>query len=228
MGVADEVVERMRALDVCTLADALDASGIDGAVPGLRPMWEGAVVVGRAVTTRLAVGPPPPAAPPVHLGSRAIEAARPGDVIVVDNSGRTDMGSWGGLLCAAALAVGVGGVVTDGACRDVDEAREAGFPVFARAAAVRTARGRVHEVACGEPVDLAGVLVRPGDIVAADGSGVVVIPAEMAMTVADVGESIAGRERVMLADLRSGVPVTVVLGASYEGMLQEPNGTESG
>jgi 4-hydroxy-4-methyl-2-oxoglutarate aldolase len=219
--VPPDVVTRLTRLDVCCLSDAMDALGLpSGVVDGLRPVWEGAKLTGRAVTARLALGPPPPGTPPVHLGARAIEAAGAGDVIVIDNGGREAMGSWGGLLSSAAALRNVAGVVTDGCCRDVDEARELGFAVFARAGAVRTARGRVHEESCGTPVSLGGVTVNPGDVVAADGSGVVVIPAGRAGAVAERAGQIAHREAGMLASLRGGTPVSEVLGASYEHLLR--------
>lgn len=219
--VAAAVVERLARLDVCCISDAMDALGIrNGVVSGLRPVWEGARLTGRAVTTKLAAGPPPVGAPPVHLGARAIEAAGPGDVIVIDNAGRDTMGSWGGLLCSAAALRGIAGVVTDGACRDVDEARELRFAVFAKTGAAQTARGRVHEESCGTLVTLAGITVNPGDVVAADGSGVLVIPADDADRVARRAEDIARREAAMLASLRSGAAVSEVLGASYEHLLR--------
>jgi 4-hydroxy-4-methyl-2-oxoglutarate aldolase len=216
----DDLVARLAPLDVCCVSDALDALGIDGVVDGLTPVWEGAKVVGRAVTTKLSPGPAPAGSAPVHLGARAIEAARPGEVIVVDNGGRDTMGSWGGLLALAASLAGVAGVVTDGACRDVDEARDMSFPVFARGGAVRTARARIHEESCGEPVSLAGVPVSPGDIVMADGSGVVVLPAADAERVVERAEQIARREQAMQAKLHAGEAVSAVLGASYEDMLK--------
>lgn len=215
-----DAVQRLRRLDVCCLSDALDALGIEAVVDGLHPVWEGATVVGRAVTTRLAAGPAPAGAPAVHLGARAIEAAGPDDVIVIDNGGRDTMGSWGGLLSTAAQLAGVAGVVTDGACRDVDEARQLGFAVFARATAVRTARGRAHEVECGGTVELAGRTVRPGDLVAADGTGVVVIAAADVARVLEKAELIARRESAMQQSLKAGRPVSEVLGASYENLLR--------
>lgn len=213
------LVHRLRSLDVCAVSDALDSSGIDGYVSPLMPLWEGARVVGTAVTTKLEAGPPSPESPTVHLGARAIEAARPGDVIVVDNGGRDTMGSWGGLLSLAASLNGVAGVIIDGACRDVDEAREMAFPVFARRPVAPTARGRVHETSCNQPIHLAGIPVRPSDIVMADGSGVVVVPAERAAEVVARAEQIARREQAMQARLRDGDAVSDVLGASYEHML---------
>jgi 4-hydroxy-4-methyl-2-oxoglutarate aldolase len=217
--VAD-LVARLGPLDVCCVSDALDALGIVGVVDGLTPVWEGAKVVGRAVTTKLAAGPAPAGSPPVHLGAQAIEASQPGDVIVVDNEGRDSMGSWGGLLALAASLRGVAGVILDGACRDVDEARELHFPAFARGGAVRTARARIHEESCGEPVSLGGIPVHPGDIVMADGSGVVVLPAAEAPRVVERAEQIARREQAMQTRLHAGDSVTAVLGASYEDMLK--------
>lgn len=216
----DRQVARLSALDVCCVSDALDALGFDGYIESLIPMWEGSRLVGRAVTVRLAEGPTPAGAAPVHLGARAIERSRRGDVIVVDNHGRDTMGSWGGLLARAAQLAGVAGVVLDGACRDVDEARELRFPAFARRGIARTARGRVHEESCGEPVSLCGVPVSSGDIVMADGSGVVVLAAAQAEQVIERAEQIARREQAMQARLHVGDRISDVLGADYEHMLR--------
>jgi regulator of RNase E activity RraA len=154
------------------------------------------------------------------LGARAIEATQPGDVIVVDNAGRTGMGGWGGLLSLAASLRGVGGVIVDGACRDVDEQRELGFPAFARTGVQRTARARVYEISTGDPVSIAGVTVESGDIVMADGSGVVRIPASRAADVVEKAEDIAVRERDMQRALQAGTTVGKVLGGDYEQMLE--------
>lgn len=215
----DDLVSRLERLDVCAVSDALDALSMPSAVLGLVPMWEGARVVGRARTVKLAEGPVPPGRPLVHLGARAIDASDRGDVVVVDNGGRTGMGGWGGLLALAASVKGVAGVIVDGACRDVDEARELRFPAFARAPVARTARGRVHEESSGQPVTVGGVDVAPGDLMMADGSGVVVLPQDHAERVIARAEQIVARERLMQADLRAGQSASQVLGSSYEGML---------
>jgi regulator of RNase E activity RraA len=142
-------------------------------------------------------------------------------VIVMANDAGDAMGSWGGLLSLAARLKGVTGVVSNGGCRDVDEARELNFPVFARRAAVRTARGRAHEVSCGEPVELDSVTIRNGDIVVADGTGVVVVGADYAIDVVRRAEEIWRKERTMQTRLRAGSNVQDVLGGSYELMLTE-------
>lgn len=221
MSWGEKIVERLGRLDACVVSDALDASGRAGVAFGLRPVWEGARAVGRAVTVKLAPGSPPPGTPKVHLGIRAIEQAGPHDVIVVDNEGRTEMGGWGGLLSLAASTRQVAGVVLDGACRDVDESRELHFPVFARGGTPRTARGRVYEESCGEPVQVCGIAVRTGDFVIADGSGVVVVPVECAEEVIGAAEAMAEREAGMASRLRSGVPPSAVMGGAYEGLIDD-------
>jgi regulator of RNase E activity RraA len=137
----------------------LDVLGMGGVISGLVPLWEGARLAGPAVTVKLAPGSPETGQSRVHLGARATSQSRSGSVIVVDNGGRTEMGAWGGLLSLAAARDGVAGVVLDGACRDVDEARELGFPVFGRCGVPRTARRRVFEESTGDPVSIGGVPV---------------------------------------------------------------------
>jgi len=223
-GATDPEVDRLRELDTCTVSDALDALGLDGVLDGITPRWEGARAAGRVVTMQLAEGPAPAGEPKVHLGVRAILSASPGDIIVVANAGRTGMGSWGGLLSVAARQRGLAGVVTDGACRDVDEARELRFPVFARASAARTARGRIHEAACNEPVRIGSLTVHAGDLVLADGTAVVVIAAGRAAAVLDQAEEIAARETAMAGEIQGGADLRDVLGIRYEGMLADATG----
>jgi 4-hydroxy-4-methyl-2-oxoglutarate aldolase len=226
-GVPDPELERLGVLDACVVSDAMDALGLDGVIDGITPRWEGARAAGRAVTMQLAEGIAPEGRVKPHLGVRAILSASPGDIIVVANAGRLSMGSWGGLLSVAAQRRGLAGVVTDGACRDIDEARELRFPVFARGAAARTARGRVHEQSCIEPVQIGSLTVRSGDLVLADGTAVVVIPAEQAATVLDQAERIAARESAMAEEIRGGADLPQVLGIGYEDMLAQATGGKS-
>ncbi len=206
-------------VDSCAVSDALDALGIASDAHALTALWAGARTVGRVVTVQLAAGPAPEGAPKLHLGAAAIARSRPGDVIVMANEGRTGMGSWGGLLTRAAMTRGVAGVILDGACRDVDEARQLAFPVFGLGGSPRTARGRIHEVSCGEPVRVGPTLVRTGDWVIADGTGVVFIPAERLAEVRDRALELAQKEASMIEHLASGGGLAEVFGASYEDML---------
>jgi len=200
----------------------MDALGIVGATHGIAPRWACGAIAGRARTVllrRLGEGETPPAGP--HLGTRAIESAGPGDVIVVAHQGRTDSGGWGGLLSAGASVRGVAGVVVDGACRDVAEAEGLGLPLYARSTTPISARGRTAEVASGVPVDIAGVRVDPGDWVVADRDGLVVIADGDVDRVLERVREVGATEAGMLAALRGGAPASSVLGRRYETMLTE-------
>ena len=105
-----------------------------------------------------------------HLCTTAIEAAQPGDVIVIEQRTGIDAASWGGNLSLGAQLRGVSGVIIEGPGRDIDEARQYGFPVFARTHTARTARGRIVETGTNVPITVGEVTVSPGDYVVADGS----------------------------------------------------------
>ncbi|HLH66079.1 MAG TPA: RraA family protein [Solirubrobacteraceae bacterium] len=214
------MLQRLQALDSCVVSDALDRLGLHGAALGIGRLWPCPRVAGRLLTVALAPVEDVSAKPVTHLGARAIEAAGPEHVIAVANGGRLQMAAWGGLLSRAARQRGVRGVVVDGSCRDVDEAIELRFPLFARGAVPRTARGRVTEVATGAPVEIAGTVVAEGDLVIADASGVVFIPAGRATAVLDAAEALARREAELASALERGAAVTEVLGGDYERMLQ--------
>lgn len=216
---ASSLVPRLSALDACAVSDALDSLGLPAAATGISALAAGRRIAGRAVTVGLAAGRPEGASGR-HLCTAAVEAAGPGDVLVVEQLTGVDAAGWGGVLSRAALAAGIEGVVVEGPARDIDEADEIGFPVFARSATARTARGRVHERSFNAPVTLGEVTVRPGDLIVAGRSGVAAIPAERAGDVVAAAEAIAAKERSMTADLARGEPVGRVMGASYETMLE--------
>lgn len=218
--MSDTVVARLLKLDSCALSDAMDRLGLPPAVSGMPPRTATRRIAGRVMTVRLAAGKPPPDAPVRHLCTAAVEAAEAGDVLVIQHIPGLDAGGWGGILSRAAKARGLAGIVTDGAARDIDEAAEIGFPVYAAACTARTARGRLHEAETGGVVTIGGVAVRPGDYVLADGSGVVFVAAADAARVLDAAEMIAAREAAMSRDVEAGLPVSQVMGAAYEHMLK--------
>ena len=220
--VAPPWLDRLARLDSCALSDALDSLGLHGVADGLGPLTGPARVAGRVVTVEL--GRPGAQRSHRHLCTAAVVGAEPGDVIVVAHQGRTDCAGWGGNLSRAAGRAGLGGVIVDGAARDIDESREVGFPVFASAATPRTARGRAVEVSWGEPVSIAGVAVAAGDAVLADGTGVVFVPAGRLDEVLAVAEQIAAKEAAMASAIAAGTPVDQVMGADYEHLLHRAPG----
>jgi hypothetical protein len=99
------------------------------------------------------------------------------------------------------------GAVIDGACRDAGQARELGFPVFARAQVPVTARGRLRQKSAAAPVRLGQVTVKPADVAMADEGGVVVIPRERAGQVLDAARGVRAREEQIETEVRAGVPL---------------------
>jgi 4-hydroxy-4-methyl-2-oxoglutarate aldolase len=211
---AEALLPTFRSVDTCAVSDALDRLGLPPGVAGLNVRTVDGCVAGRAVTVQL--GPAGAVAPTRHLGTAAIEAAGPDDVLVIAHGGRLDCSGWGGLLSLAASLRQVEGVVVDGACRDVTESRDLNFAVFARGATPVTARGRVVELGHGGPVPFDRVMVEPGDFVVADANGVTFIPAARAKEVAELVVEITGRESAMGEALRRGESVSDVLGVRYE------------
>ena len=95
-----------------------------------------------------------------------------------------------------------------------------GLPVFGRAGVQVTARTRIIEESCNEPIEMCGVWVKPGDLVIADSSGVVFISADHAEEIVAAAEDIAAREALMTKDVLAGTPISQVMGANYETMLE--------
>ncbi|HEV7666004.1 MAG TPA: RraA family protein, partial [Chloroflexota bacterium] len=142
-------------------------------------------------------------------------------VIVIEHHDREDAAGWGGILSLAAKIKGVEGVVVDGTCRDVDDSRDAGFPVYARAATPVTARGRIVEASMGEPIRVGDLQVTADDYVIVDWSGAVFVEGARAAEIVGLAEMLAAREAQMAADVRAGKSVVEVMGKNYETMLNQ-------
>jgi regulator of RNase E activity RraA len=142
-------------------------------------------------------------------------------VIVIEHHDREDAAGWGGILSLAAKIKGVEGVVVDGTCRDVDDSRDAGFPVYARAATPVTARGRIVEASMGEPIRIGDLQVTADDYVIVDWSGAVFVEGARAGEIVGLAEILAAREAQMAADVRAGKSVVEVMGKNYETMLNQ-------
>ncbi len=215
--MAENVIERLKRLDSCAVSDAMDRLSLQGVVSGIEPRSVRQRISGRIRTVGL--GPATGTAAPRHLCTTAIEAAEAGDVIVVEQRTGIEAAGWGGILSIGAQAKGIAGVIVDGPARDIDEAAELGFPVYARSTTARTARGRIIEVSTGRPVKIGEFVVNAGDYVVADGSCVVFIKVEDIERVVTEAERIAARENAMAKAARDGQPIGSVMGADYETLL---------
>jgi regulator of RNase E activity RraA len=214
------------ALDSSAVSDALDGVGLPPGVGGLGPMWAGARMAGFAVTVEL--GPRASArGAGAHILTTAVATATEHDVIVVANGGRTDVSGWGGLLSLGASRRGLRGAVVDGACRDIGQARELRFPVYARGLVPVTARGRLQQRSSGGTVRIGGVPVDQGDVVLADETGVVFVPRGRVEEVLAAARAIEAREAAIARELRAGASLPEVMrDARLAGATERaPNGT---
>jgi len=114
---------------------------------------------------------------PYELELQAVDACQTDDVMIAAAQGSNRSGIWGELLTTAASARGCAGAIIDGAVRDVRAMKQLGFPVFARGRCVYDSLHRQRVIDINVPVEIDGVRFCPGDLVIADGDGVVVVPA---------------------------------------------------
>ena len=214
-----DVAARLAPLDSCIVSDALDKLGLNGVAPGLSRLATDKKLAGRILTVKLETAYGRLAER--HLCTAAIEAASPGNILVIEHHSRTDCAGWGGLLSRAAIVKGIPGVIVDGLCRDIDESRDLGFTVFARGVTPATARGRIIETEFNTPITVGSITVRPGDWVVADGSGVVFLGQDNVDAILGQAEQLAAREGLLLKDIEAGIPVSKVMSRTYEHMTQK-------
>ncbi|HEV7846979.1 MAG TPA: RraA family protein [Thermoleophilaceae bacterium] len=198
---------------VAALSDALDAEGLREQVMDqrIRPIAAGAPIVGPAFTIR-AVRSEVFAERPYEKELAATDAIPDGAVVVFDTDGTMDVGIWGELLSTRAIARGAVGAVIDGGVRDLAGIDRLGFPTYASAIHPADSYGRADVVAFDEPIVCGGVTVRPGDLIAADIDGVVVVPADKAEACMAAALDKLARESDAQEMLRGGASATDTYG----------------
>jgi 4-hydroxy-4-methyl-2-oxoglutarate aldolase len=190
------VADRLADLDAATVHEAM---GREGALPSvIKPVWPDFRVCGPAFT----VDCPPADNLWIH---RAVYAAAPGDVLVVDCRGELEAGYWGEILSEAALAAELGGLVINGGVRDVAQLEACAFPVFAANVCIRgTIKDPAQAGRLGGSVQIGAARISTGDIVLGDRDGVVVVPrADLERVVAAAQERVV-KERDVIERLRAG------------------------
>ncbi|WP_277932429.1 RraA family protein [Rhodococcus opacus] len=179
----DSLVEAFSRIPTATIGDARERFGCP---TGIRPMWAGAKIAGRAFTVCTRAGDN------LYI-HKALDLAASGDILVVSGGGDETRALIGDLIGTRAQAIGLGGFVIDGAVRDLAALEEMGMPVFARSATpagpYNHGPGRL-----GEPVAIGGTVVKANDIVVGDADGVAIVAAEVADDVLRNAELIADNE----------------------------------
>lgn len=207
------VLDALRAVPslASTAADILDRMGFVLSVPARRiPMRSGTPpIVGHAVTLRYlperrTVAELRSASSPSRLANRSVfGSAAAGDVVVVDARGIGDFSVLGGLAALDAVRVGIGGIIVDGAVRDIVEVREHGLAVWSAALTPTSGRHRLEAVSLNGPIACGGVQVLPGDLVMADESGIAFVPNEVARQACRAILDLAEAERAQAEPLQA-------------------------
>ncbi len=187
------VVEQAATFASSILADVAGRRGaLSGRIAALAPSMR---VAGPALTVEVRPGDN-------LMIHAALALARPGDVIVVDGKGDLTSALMGEIMCQQAKALGIAGVVIDGAVRDSEAIRELGFPMYAAGlnpnGPTKSVPGRVNH-----PVSIGGVTVNPGDLVVGDADGITVIEREKAAAMLPLAAEKLAAETKRIADIKS-------------------------
>ncbi len=194
-------------LSVPLLCDALDAFGYTRQAPRLPIVpvtMPGCTLIGRAKTTLWAdMAHPDPE--PYKLELAAVDSCRPDDVLVCAASGSNRSGIWGELLTTASRNTGCVGVIVDGAVRDVSKMTAMNFPVFARGMNPYDSRDRQRVIDMDITIELDGIQICPGDLIAADRDGIVIVPRSVEADVVQAAWNKAHAENEVRDAIRAGM-----------------------
>jgi 4-hydroxy-4-methyl-2-oxoglutarate aldolase len=189
------IATRLAALSTSLLSDTTGGAGV--LAPGLTRFSGTGTVAGRAVTADCAEGS-------LMAALAALDHARPGDVLVMTAPGPTAY--LGDLLAAALAGRGVVAAVVDGLVRDSDAIAATPVSIFARGVTPVARRGQ-EPGRVSVPISVAGVRIRPGDWIVADGDGVVVIAPDDVEAVLARAEEAARHEERIMERIRAGATV---------------------
>ncbi len=218
----DDQLAALAELDTPTIANALEELEI-------RPRTEGFMrpeircvspvektVVGYAVTGLISARHRSPKA----LGrsdywDAIVAVPAPRMVVLHDIDYPDSIGSyWGEVQGNTALGLDCVGAVTDGGVRDLREAEEMGFPFWAKD--VMVSHGYIHALEFSVPIGIGGVLVRPGDLIAADIHGAIEVPIDAVPQLPEVAKMLTERESIIIDAARSGNASPETLSSAWE------------
>lgn len=201
-----EVLQAFDGLRVADVSDGMDAAGLHNIGlmdPGIMPLWKDPKAykhrfVGVAVTARYVPTQQPPAGKRdeadfdrwvgefynTRSSEPFMDLLRPGTALVLEDAPDADVGSIGSNNILAWKLKGCVGVVTNATARDTDEIITQEVPLYFRHPGRGIRPGRNEMESVNRPVVVGGELVMPGDVIVADGDGVLVVPRERALEVA--------------------------------------------
>lgn len=190
------------------VSDALDELGIAGVLPSsLQPRRIGqGRVAGLALPVRLEPKSNDPSAYRFGGGvgkplEQVLQTMQDGDIVVMDLGGSDRAAAWGGLASRIAQRRGVRGTLMWGSCRDVDEIRTIGYPVWSVAVSPRRSRNDFTFGWINKPITVGGIAIAPRDFILADESGVIVISPARIAEVLELCARIASQEAALEAQI---------------------------
>lgn len=188
-----DLIAQLGAFPSSILADVAGRRGaLSGRIAALAPTMR---VAGPAITVEVRPGDNLM----IHV---ALALAQPGDVIIVDGKGDLNSALMGEIMCQQAAALGIAGVVIDGAVRDSQAICELGFPMYAAGlnpnGPTKCVPGRVNH-----PISVGGVTVNPGDVVVGDADGITIIERAKAASLVPLAHEKVAAETKRIADIKS-------------------------
>jgi 4-hydroxy-4-methyl-2-oxoglutarate aldolase len=200
-------VSRLTQFSTSIISDALDELGIVGVLPAVRARRSGqARIAGLALPVWFKPKANDPDAYRFGGGvgkplEQVLRTMQDGDVVVMDLGGTDRASAWGGLASRLAQRRGVRGTVMWGSCRDVDEIRAIGYPVWSVHVSPRRSRNEFTFGSIGEPIEIGGVRIASKDFILADETGVICIPRARIGDVLELAERIDDQERKLEAQV---------------------------
>ncbi|MEW5423297.1 RraA family protein [Amorphus sp. 3PC139-8] len=189
------------------LSDAMDELGLYGVLSGIQPLrHEQPRISGKALPVRFQRKSGDPDAWRFGGGvgkplEQVLKTMANGHVVVMDLDGASDASAWGGLAAQLAQRKGVRGTVLWGTCRDAEEIRGCGYPVWSTGVCPRRSRNEFTFGSINEPITIGRCTIGPGDLIVADGSGVVCIPKDRAAEILKLAQKISHQEAVLEAQV---------------------------
>lgn len=194
-----ELIEEIRKMDTASISDAMDKLGIPCGLLGIQAVIPGHKICGEAFTVHYV-----PCGMVKGTVGDFIDDVKPGQVVVIDNAGRTYCTVWGDIMTFTAKAKGIEGTLIDGVCRDVNGIKELDYAIYTKGKYMVTGKERVEVDSVNIPVAISGVQVRPGDLILGDDSGALCIPAEKAEEILKIAKTIEETEQKIIAEVKNG------------------------
>ena len=185
------------------ISDALDELDVNGAISGVFPQrYDQGRISGRALPVKFNKKYSDPKAWRFGGGvgkplEQVLKTMSTGKVIVMDLGGSINATTWGGLASKLAQKKGVLGTIMHGTCRDVEEIRECGYPVWAKGICPRRSRNNFTFGTINEPIVVTEITIKKNDIIVADQSGVVCVPEERIQETINLLEKISKQEDLL-------------------------------